>query len=145
MSPIEALFVVRVLLVILIYAFLGALFWMLWRDVRLASRLAAVRGRRLGRLVVLESDAADLAPGSAFPLMPITSLGRAPTNTASIPDETASLEHALLHLRDGQWWLEDLASRNGTRLNDTPVADATPVVPGDIIAIGRVRLKVELE
>ncbi len=72
-------------------------------------------------------------------------VGRAPTNTATLPDETASLEHALLHLRDGQWWLEDLDSRNGTRLNDAPVRDPAPVVPGDIISVGRVKLKVELE
>jgi hypothetical protein len=129
----------------LLYAFLGALLWMLWQDVRAASRAVATRGRRLGRLIVLESSLPELAQGATFPLMPITSLGRAPTNTATLPDETASLEHALLHLRDGQWWLEDLDSRNGTRLNDAAVTEPAPVVPGDIIGVGRVKLKVELE
>ena len=145
MSPNLALFIMRLVLAILLYAFLGALLWMLWQDVRAAARSAAVRGRRLGRLIVLESSLPGLAQGATFPLMPITSLGRAPTNTATLPDDTASLEHALLHLRDGQWWLEDLASRNGTRLNDAPVRDPAPVVPGDIIGVGRVKLKVELE
>jgi hypothetical protein len=144
-SPIEAFFVIRILLAVLLFSFLGALFWMLWQDVRAASRVAAVRGRRLGRLVVLESALPELRPGDIFPLMPITSLGRAPTNTAALPDDTVSMEHALLHLRDGQWWLEDLASRNGTRLNETAISDAAPVVPGDIVGIGQVRLKVELE
>ena len=145
MSPNLALFVLRLVLAVLLYAFLGTLLWMLWQDVRAAARATAARGRRLGRLVVLESSLPALALGATFPLMPITSLGRAPTNTATLPDDTASLEHALLHLRDGQWWLEDLASRNGTRLNDAPVHDPAPVVPGDIIAVGRVKLKVELE
>ncbi len=145
MTPNLVLFILRLLLAGLLYAFLGALLWMLWQDVRAATRSAAARGRRLGRLVVLESDLPALAQGATFPLMPITSLGRAPTNTATLPDETASLEHALLHLRDGQWWLEDLESRNGTRLNDTLVREPAPVVPGDIIAVGRVKLKVELE
>jgi hypothetical protein len=145
MSPNLVLFILRAVLAVLLYAFLGALFWMLWQDVRAAARLTEVRGRRLGRLIVLESGLAGVAPGTAFPLMPITSLGRAPTNTAPLPDDTASLEHALLHLRDGQWWLEDLASRNGTRLNDTPIREPAPVVPGDVIGVGRVKLKVELE
>lgn len=145
MSPNLALFILRLVLAVLLYAFLGALFWMLWQDVRAAARAATTRGRRLGRLIVLESPLPSLAQGATFPLMPITSLGRAPTNTATLPDETASLEHALLHLRDGQWWLEDLDSRNGTRLNDAPVHDPAPVVPGDIIGVGRVKLKVELE
>ena len=145
MSPNLTLFVLRLVLAVLLYAFLGALFWMLWQDVRATARATASRGRRLGRLVVLESNLPTLAQGATFPLMPITSLGRAPTNTAPLPDETASLEHALLHLRDGQWWLEDLDSRNGTRLNDTPIHAPAPVVPGDIISVGHVKLKVELE
>jgi hypothetical protein len=145
MSPNVVLLILRLVLAVLLYAFLGALVWMLWQDVRAAARAAAARGRRLGRLVVLESNLPALAQGASFPLMPITSLGRAPTNTAPLPDETASLEHALLHLRDGQWWLEDLDSRNGTRLNDMPVREPAPVVPGDVIGVGRVKLKVELE
>jgi pSer/pThr/pTyr-binding forkhead associated (FHA) protein len=112
---------------------------------RAAVRAAEVRGRRLGRLLVLESGLPGLAPGAEFPLVAITSLGRAPTTTATLPDETASLEHALIHLRDGQWWLEDLDSRNGTRLNDAPIGEPAPVMAGDVITVGRVKLKVELE
>jgi hypothetical protein len=145
MTPALVMFILRVALMLVLFAFLGAMLWMLWQDVRLASRVAAVRARRLGQLVVLESSLGELPPGASFPLMPVTSLGRAPTNTACLPDETASLEHALLHLREGQWWLEDLGSRNGTRLNDSPVRDPAPVIPGDIIGVGRVKLRFELE
>ena len=117
MTPGLVAFLLRLLLALLLYGFLAALFWMLWQDVRAAARAAQARGRPLGRLVVTESGLAGVGLGAEFPLLPITSLGRAPTNTAALPDETASLEHALLHLREGQWWLEDLDSRNGTRLN----------------------------
>jgi len=145
MTPGSVLFIVRLVLALLLYAFLGLLVYWLWQDVRSAARAAEVRGRRLGRLIVLESGLPGLTPGAEFPLLAITSLGRAPTNTATLPDETASLEHALIHLRDGQWWLEDLRSRNGTRLNDSPVGQPAPVMSGDVIDVGRVKLKVELE
>jgi hypothetical protein len=145
MSPIFVLFALRILLALLLYSFLGLLFWLLWQDVRLAAKASQTRTHRLGRLVVLESPLPALAPGASFPLLPVTSLGRAATNTAATPDEAVSLEHALLHLREGQWWLEDLDSRNGTRLNDVPVTQPTPVVPGDVIGIGRVKLKIEVE
>src|SRR5574337_740658 len=102
MSPLILLFIVRIGLAVLLYGFLAALFWMLWQDVRAAARESATRDRRLGRLVVLDSPVPGLAAGTAFPLLPVTSLGRAPTNTAPLPDDTASLEHALLHLHDGQ-------------------------------------------
>jgi FHA domain len=145
MTPGLVLFIIRLILAVLLYGFLGLMVWLLWQDVRAAARAAAVRGRRLGRLVVLESGLPDLAPGAEFPLLAITSLGRAPTNTATLPDETTSLEHALIHLREGQWWLEDLESRNGTRLNDAPVAAPAPIMAGDVIGVGRVKLKLELE
>ena len=145
MSPILAFFALRLLLALLLYGFLGALLWMLWQDVRYTARVSAARSRRMGRLVILESPLPALTPGAAFPLLPVTSLGRAVTNTASIPDEAVSLEHALLHLREGQWWLEDLDSRNGTRLNETAITQATLVVPGDVISLGHIRLTMELE
>lgn len=145
MSPTSAFFVLRVLLALLLYGFLGALLWMLWQDVRYTARVSAVRSRRVGRLVILESPIPALTPGTTFPLLPVTSLGRAVTNTAPIPDEAVSLEHALLHLREGQWWLEDLDSHNGTRLNDAIISQATLVVPGDVIGLGHVKLTLELE
>ena len=145
MTPGLVLFILRVLLALLLYGFLGLMLWLLWQDVRAAGRAAQAHGRRLGRLVVLESGLPGLPNGAEFPLLAITSLGRAPTNTAPLPDETASLEHALIHLRDGQWWLEDLGSRNGTRLNDNAIGEPSPVMAGDVIGVGRVKLKVELE
>jgi hypothetical protein len=145
MTPGVVFFGLRIALALLLYGFLGALLWMLWQDVRMAAARSATRGRRLGRLVVLESALEQLPAGREFPLMPITSLGRAPTNTVTLPDDTASLEHALLHLREGQWWLEDLGSRNGTRLNDHGIHEASPVMAGDVVGVGRVQLKVELE
>jgi hypothetical protein len=145
MSALTLLLVLRVLLVVALYVFLAALVWMLWRDLRAASRATSTRTQRLGRLVVLDSGTPLLTTGTVFPLLPVSSLGRAPTNTAPLPDDTCSLEHALLHQRDGQWWLEDLDSRNGTWLNETPITTPTPVLPGDVIGIGQVRLKIELE
>lgn len=145
MGPATVLLVLRIALAALLYALLAALLWMLWRDLRQAARQGRARTQRLGRLVVLESEAPALAPGASFSLLPVSSVGRAPTNTAYLPDETCSLEHALLHLRDGQWWLEDLDSRNGTRLNGAPIEQPTPVLPGDVIGVGRVKLKLELE
>ena len=86
-----------------------------------------------------------LAVGATFPLQPITSLGRAPSNTVPIVDTYASAQHALLTWRDGQWWLEDQGSRNGTLVNDLQVDGPTVVSSGDIIGVGRVSLKLELD
>jgi len=136
--------IVRIVLAGLLYGFLVMLFWLLWQDLRAAARVNEARTQTLGRLVVMESEAPTVSAGAAFPLLPVTSLGRAPTNTAPLPDDACSLEHALLYYRENQWWLEDLGSRNGTRLNQAVIAAPTPVLPGDVIGIGRLRLKIEM-
>ena len=128
--------------------FLGALFWLLWRDFRAVTRAGSAERR--GRVVVvgLEGDAADeLATlrGASWPLLPLTTLGRAPTNTIVLEDAFCSLEHAQIVWRGGQWWLEDRHSSNGTRLNDEPIREPVVVSSGDVIGVGRVQLRLELD
>jgi hypothetical protein len=138
------LLALRLLMAVLLYAFLAAVLVMLWRDLRQATagREAARPG---GQLVVLHAADEALAVGTTFSLQPLTSIGRSPTNTIPIPDTYASAQHALLTLREGQWSLEDLDSRNGTLLNGVRIDGPTVVSAGDVIGVGRSQLKLELE
>jgi len=137
------LLALRLLLVFLLYAFLATVLVMLWRDLRQATTSREVT-RPSGRLVVLHTADETLAAGTAFPLQPVTSIGRSPTNTIPIPDAYASAQHALLTWREGQWWLEDRDSRNGTLLNGTRINSPTVVSTGDVIGVGRIQLKLDL-
>ncbi len=144
MNPVQALFILRIVLAVLLYGFLAALLWIAWTELRAASREAEARSKQQGRLVVLDRGPLDgLQAGTTYPLFPLTTLGRAPTNTIPIPDETASLEHVRLALQGRQWWLEDLGSRNGTSLNGIPLTEATVLSSGDVIGVGRVLFRVE--
>jgi hypothetical protein len=138
------LLVLRFLLVVLLYAFLAAVLVMLWRDLRqvTTSRETACPA---GQLVILQTADETFDEGMAFPLQPITSIGRAPANTVLVKDTYASAQHVLLTWREGQWWLEDRDSRNGTLLNGTRISGPSVVSAGDIIGVGRTRLKLELE
>jgi pSer/pThr/pTyr-binding forkhead associated (FHA) protein len=140
------LLVLRLLLAGLLYAFLGAVLLILWRDLR-QSTAERPEARPESRLVVLDGtgEADDqLAAGTAFSLQPVTSIGRSASNTVVIPDTYASSQHALLTWREGQWWLEDRNSRNGTRLNGEPVEEPALVSAGDVIGVGRTKLKLEV-
>jgi len=70
-----------------------------------------------------------------------TRAGRASTNGIRIPDGTVSKEHAEFVLVSGRWHVRDLGSRNGSRLNGRPLAQAEPIQPGDTIEIGQVVLR----
>ncbi len=137
------LLVLRILLTVLLYAFLAAVLLMLWRDLRQTDGGEVTRPG--GRLVVLHTADDKLAVGASFPLQPVTSIGRSLSNTIPIPDSYASGQHTLLTWREGQWWLEDRGSRNGTLLNDTAIDSPTVVSAGDVIGVGHARLKLELD
>lgn len=143
MSPALALLIVRVVLAVLLYAFVGGAIYLIWRDVQNARTQAKAREGLRGRLLLIANGLPSPQVGDYFPLLPVTSIGRAPTNTISIPDETASLEHALISLRAGRWWLEDLGSRNGTLLNGLLITAPTVITAGDLIGLGQVQFKLE--
>jgi hypothetical protein len=140
------LLILRLAAGVLLTTFVGAVFYMLWRDLRTTGREVASRTRQRGRLVVVNAQGSNgHKPGTAFPMLPLTSIGRGTSNTIIIEDAFASSEHALLTLRGGQWWLEDLGSSNGTRLNGFAVQQPIVVSTGDMIAVGQLELKLELE
>jgi len=74
----------------------------------------------------------------------VLTIGRASRNTLEIHDDQSSREHCRLERRDdGSWTLTDLASRNGTLLNDQPI-DQAPLRHGDLIRIGTTTIRFEL-
>jgi len=139
------LLVLRVLASAALLGFVGALFVVVWRDYRVAADAADDRRRQRGRLVVVRAHNSAIEPGEVYPLLPLTSIGRGPTNTIVLDDTFASQEHALVTRRGGQWWLEDRNSSNGTLLNGEPIREPTVISSGDLIGIGQVQFKLELE
>ncbi len=84
-------------------------------------------------------------PGRWFPLTGASSwvIGRDSKDDVSLPyDPFASARHALVRLEGNHWFITDLHSTNGTRLNLRPIlaGEAHPVVPGDLVTVGRSHL-----
>ena len=96
-------------------------------------------GRR--GLVYIRKQPGNLA-GTRITLgeAPIT-IGRAEDSTLVITDDFASARHARLVPREGQWFVEDLGSTNGTYLDRGKVSGPTPVPLGVPIRIGRTSLE----
>ena len=87
-----------------------------------------------GQLIVVEP--ADQR-GRTWPLVDEMTLGRAAGCHVAIPEDTfASQIHARIFSRDGQTWVEDLGSTNGTYVNRAKVSAATAVRRGDLVQIG---------
>jgi hypothetical protein len=104
-----------------------------------AARPAKVkRGRAAHNLIVTEGALA----GTRLTLSEQSiTIGRAEDSTLVITDDYASARHARLVPRDGQWFVEDLGSTNGTYLDRAKVTAPTPVPLGVPIRIGRTSIE----
>jgi pSer/pThr/pTyr-binding forkhead associated (FHA) protein len=130
----------RLLFLLLLYVFLARVIRVLLRDLRAAAREPV---QRPGQLVVLESPTGEPAVGRSFGLDVITTLGRDVNNAIVIDDPFASAEHAVLTFRGRTWYLEDLASTNGSFINGHQITGVAALGYGDEVQVGQVRLRLE--
>ncbi len=72
------------------------------------------------------------------------SLGRSHENDLSYPDDISlSRKHLALEKTEDRWYVRDLGSKNGTRVNDTLIVDRFRIQPGDRITAGHLVLGLE--
>lgn len=153
MSSAVLLFLARVLLLLLLYLFLYLVVQALRQDLRVAVRRVessapGAAGRRAGkkpvkglRLELLDAGQTALPVGETFPLRDPLLIGRAAASDIALDDDWISSQHVRLRRQNGAWLAEDLGSTNGTRVNGRPLNGAARVGPGDVLDLGRVKLK----
>ena len=131
----------RLIIAIALYGFLGWALVFLWREVQKQSIALAIR--RVPGISLTVRHGSD-TPILKYFAQPDITLGRDPGCDIPLMDDTVSTRHAKLAYHHGQWWLEDLASMNGTALNGTMVNMPTVITSGDEIACGSTSLVVTL-
>jgi pSer/pThr/pTyr-binding forkhead associated (FHA) protein len=112
-----------------------------------AAAAPQVPSRRSGRpspdgerLVILEPPDRQ---GQEFPLGEELTIGRAGGCGVLIQDDTfVSQLHARVFRRDGDFYVEDLGSTNGTYLNNKKVTAAIAMHKGDKLKIGKTTMEV---
>ena len=131
----------RILLATALYGFLGWALFILWREIHRQGFTLA--GRRVPTINLLIRHG-QAAPITKIFAQPNITLGRDPGCDIPLLDDTVSTRHAQLTYHHSQWWLEDLASTNGTTLNQIAVTMPTVLAAGDEIQCGDTRLVVNL-
>lgn len=94
-----------------------------------AAALAVVTPTAVGQLRLSDT-------GAVFPLGAEITIGRAHTNGIVVNDTYVSTVHARIFLTNGTYFIEDLASRNGSTLNGQAIVATTALVPGDVLQLG---------
>ena len=82
--------------------------------------------------------------GGSYGLADELTIGRAPGCAVPLPDDNfVSTMHARVFRRDGDYWVEDLGSTNGSLVNGRRISAATPLRRGDRLQIGRTVLELQ--
>ena len=116
-----------------------------------------VNGREIAQMVLGDGDVISLGCGDTTihvgiadsgatsihpaPVNRSVTIGRSDTCEVSVPDLLVSRYHARLEVGPGGAQVRDLGSANGTYVNGQHV-DQCPVLPGDVISVGRTNLGV---
>lgn len=152
----QALLLLRVGVLVLLYLFVWRIARTAIRDVRGSSEsmilspghgfdpqpaaVAPSKPATPGRLVVVASDILPI--GAAVVLdQPEVLLGRDPHAAAVLDgDGFVSGRHAMVRLRGGSPTVSDLGSTNGTYVNGDRIAAETALHEGDEVAVGSTRM-----
>lgn len=126
----------------LLYVFLIRAFAALWRAMRTEEAVAA-RPSGLAFLTAQRTHRGGPRPGERLPLRAVTSIGRDAGNDLVLNDEAASARHSIVSYSDGEWWIEDAGSTNGTVVNGTRIWQKERLHYGDEVTIGRIGLRLE--
>jgi pSer/pThr/pTyr-binding forkhead associated (FHA) protein len=135
------LLVVRLLMAAALYAFVGGALWLIWKDLRQQAR--QMEAPDLPALSLLRTDRPQ-EEVFRFTRTEVI-IGRERSCDCRLEDQTISARHARLASHHGQWWVEDLGSKNGTYLNQERISQAVVVTAGDELRCGQVVLRVEIE
>jgi hypothetical protein len=151
----EALLLLKILFLVLLYLFIWRIVRTAARDLRLPQESFVLApgsipglGERsthvdAGRVVVVKSPA--LTEGDVWELdSSAFTLGRSSHNDVQLKrDEYASSSHARLEPRRDGVWVEDVGSTNGTYLNGIRLTSPKRLSPGDVVRVGETELRYE--
>ncbi len=138
------LLILKVMIALSLYGFIGVLGWMLWKDVSSFAGERLSGGVRAVLEVTQTHEEVTLAMGTRFIIYKEATIGRSPANTIYLPDSYASTHHAIIATQNNALMLRDNQSRNGTLLNGAPISDGVILSHGDEIGIGRVTFYVSM-
>jgi len=134
--------ILRLVLAIALYTFLGWALWTLLQELRQQGGTLAGKKKPVITLYVkIEHGDESVRRFLQSEIM----VGRDPNCDLSVMDEALSAHHARLAHHHGQWWLEDLGSTNGTFLNREKLTMPAVVITGDKFKCGNTVFGIHVE
>lgn len=133
------LLAIRVLMVVVLYIFLGWALYTLWKGIQ-RSPYSHEKSRIPELVLGVEDESEERIEFSRS--QETILIGRDSLCDLAIDNSTISSQHAIIEYDMGQWWLKDLRSTNGTFLNGERVEEPIVITDGDQIHCGKIVITV---
>lgn len=130
--------ILRILLFVGLYAFLGMAVWLLWKSITGAK----LRGGMIAIPTLTLTTTIDGEQIIQTYTSSEVSIGRNPDSDLILKDDTVSGRHGRLSYQLNQWWYEDLKSTNGSWLEDLKIEEPIVVKDNDSIYCGDAVFKI---
>ena len=131
----------RIFLAGTIYSFLAWALYTLWKDLKKQEEIQEIPQIKELTFIKLGSD----EPERTSYIQSEIIVGRDPTSSLFIDDNTISAQHTLLSYHHAQWWIKDLESTNGTFLNNERIFDEQVITSGDVLKLGNFSFEIQIQ
>ena len=130
--------ILRILLVILAYAFIGGVGYLIYKDLK-----STVHQQELITIpsIIMQVNMDQQTITKRFS-QPEIILGRDPSCDLILDNSKISLRHSRVTFHDKHWWVEDLDSTNGSFLNNVSIDTPTVITNGDQLKLGHVLINI---
>ena len=135
------LLVLRLLMAISLYLFLGWVVLSLWQNLKFQKEIITSQQIPEIGLRVKYQDDFQVHRYSK----PAVTIGRGLDCECILTSEKVSEHHARVFFSQNQWWIEDLNSTNGSFLNQERLSEPTVVINGDQLRCGDVEIVILVE
>ncbi len=133
--------IVKFVLIAIVYSFILRVVKMVYLDISdtKRARRAVTEGMAYLKLSVRKKDM-DYKIYDTYAVRENTYIGRARKNDVCIAAPFMSATHARIFFADGEFYIEDLGSTNGTLVNGKYIGNYTvPLKSGDKIGFGNIK------
>lgn len=126
----------KYIFIVIIYLFILSIIRLIYLDIRGISQEVSDGGRYLK--LINKKNTLSFNVKEYYPVEDIISIGRSGNNKIVLKDPYISKNHLKIVEDEGDFYVEDLNSANGTYINGEKIMDAVKIKNGDRIKIGQV-------
>ena len=130
--------IIRYIFIILIYYFLYGIIRLIYLDIQHINKMNQNEYNNPYLKLVNRKERLDFDIQEFYDLGDVTTIGRSRDNMIQILDKYVSAKHLKIIKDEGEYFLEDQNSVNGTYLNNAKIEDVVKLKNGDRIGLGQV-------